>query len=118
MNFGHVQVNDKRIKVIIISNGGKFPFDFQWKFQKEPYLTITPDKGTIAKGESLQCTLVYAPKKISEITDVKFACTITNGHKYVLGVNAKAFEPKLDFSFMQVDFGPCFLWKPGNPPVV
>jgi hypothetical protein len=42
IDFGAVQVNDKAMKVITISNTGKFPFDFKWDYQRHPNVSLSP----------------------------------------------------------------------------
>jgi hypothetical protein len=47
VNFGSVQINDKRTKNIVVSNYGKYPFDFSWTHEQNQWLTITPGKHNI-----------------------------------------------------------------------
>jgi hydrocephalus-inducing protein len=117
LDFGPVQVNDRRIKNVVITNDGKFPFDFSWKLQKNPMISISPELGTVPKGEKLTCTLSYKPKKSMKLENFKMVCKITNGRKYILVLNGKAYKPALEFSFTSFDFGPCFLLRQGSPPL-
>lgn len=131
LNMGQVQVNDTRTRKIVITNNGKFPFDFSWKLLKNALLSVTPgdghlidrslnatDLGTVTRGESVECCIEFKPKRIIVVEDFKLSCKITNGNTYNFNVSAKAFKPALEFSFLQCDFGPCFLQTAAAPPMV
>ncbi|KAJ3332957.1 hypothetical protein HDU76_012454, partial [Blyttiomyces sp. JEL0837] len=86
IDFGQVQVNEKRLKRVIIVNSGKFNFDFGWKLhsKQSSFLSIFPDIGTVAKGERVT----------SDIT----------------------FLPISNFSTLAHDFGAQFIYRPGMTP--
>ncbi len=109
-------MNDRRIKNLVIANDGKFPFDFTWKLQKNPLISITPELGNVPKGETVTCTLAFKSKKVTKVEAFKLVCKITNGSKYVLLLNAQAYKPALEFSLTTFDFGACYLLRQGAPP--
>jgi hydrocephalus-inducing protein len=48
--FGEFFINERKTKKVVLVNKGEFNFDFVWRRQVNPYLTITPDTGSVTKG--------------------------------------------------------------------
>lgn len=42
-DFSEIFINEKKSKVVFLTNNGEFNFDFVWKRQASKYLTITPE---------------------------------------------------------------------------
>jgi hydrocephalus-inducing protein len=61
ISFGDFFINEKKTKTLKICNEGEFNFDFVWKRSVNKYITITPDTGTVRKGENQVFEIVYLP---------------------------------------------------------
>lgn len=46
-DYGDFFINEKKTKLVTVTNNGEFNFDFVWKRQVNKYITITPETGTI-----------------------------------------------------------------------
>ena len=45
--YGDFFINEKKSKLVTLTNNGEFNFDFVWKRQVNKYITITPETGTV-----------------------------------------------------------------------
>ncbi|KAI8803400.1 hypothetical protein BJ742DRAFT_498091 [Cladochytrium replicatum] len=118
VDFGKVQVMEKRIKRIIIMNSGKFNFDFSWKYlnpqrNSRAYVSITPEIGTVPKGEKLICEITFFPSAICSLKGQNAILQIANGKQYLLSFQGIGSMPVLTLSKFSHDFGSQFLYKPG-----
>ncbi|KAH6588049.1 hypothetical protein BASA50_010912 [Batrachochytrium salamandrivorans] len=115
LDFGQVQINEKRVRRICISNSGKFNFDFAWKFpMKDPKLvSIVPNIGTVIKGERTMCDVFFAPTSAVTIKDIRALCHIINGQTYPLSISGTGTKPLLKFSESSVEFGPRYVYSSG-----
>ena len=119
VDFGVVQLNDKRIKRIIINNSGKYNFDFSWKITKKGKpITISPEIGTVLKGEKVFCELIFSPSSPVTIKDFKMQCQILNGRTIPLSISAVGTRPLIKFNYQLIEFGTQFVLKSGMNPVV
>ncbi|KAJ3047832.1 hypothetical protein HK097_011139 [Rhizophlyctis rosea] len=116
VDFGLVQINERRIKRVTIINSGKFNFEFSWKFLKKGggALSVTPDSGTVAKGERIVCAIAFMPTSVTTLKDVKAVCQILNGRAYPLTIVGGGTKPLLTFSKHSHNFGPQFVHKTGQ----
>lgn len=116
IDFGQVQLNEKRIKRITISNAGKFNFDYAWKFLSRGSIAISPDIGTVSKGDHVTCDISFHPTTANNsAVKVKGVCQILNGRSYPFTITGKGVQPLLTFSMMEVDFGMKFIYRSGMP---
>lgn len=115
IDFGQVQMNDKRVKRVTIINSGKFNFDFSWKFLSKVggNVSIVPEIGTVGKGERVVCDVVYMPTNTSSLKNVKAICQIGNGSVFPITVLGSGIQPLLKFSKKHHDFGTQFLYRVG-----
>jgi hydrocephalus-inducing protein len=115
VDFGQVQLNEKRIKRIIILNSGKFSFDFSWKFLSKAsgILNVIPEIGTVPKGEKVICEITFIPGSNMILKNMKAVCQIINGNSYPITLLGSGCRPQLKFSTTLVDFGYQFIHKQG-----
>ena len=115
IDFGQVQINEKRLKRVYIINSGKFNFDFAWKFPTKNggVVSITPEIGTVPKGERIYCEIVFLPTVAAPVKNVRAICNIINGLSYPISILGTGTKPLLRFSETQIDFGSQFLYKSG-----
>jgi hydrocephalus-inducing protein len=60
-DFGEFFINEKKTKKVVLQNNGEFNFDFVWKRQVNKYITITPETGSVPKGEEVEFEITYLP---------------------------------------------------------
>lgn len=113
VDFERAQINEKKIKKIIITNHGNYNFDFQWFHAKNKLITINPEKGTVFKGGKLICDIFFNPTSQVKLENYKCVCKITNSNSYVVNLSGSGSQPKINFSFLQYDFGAHFLYHQG-----
>ncbi|XP_078688637.1 hydrocephalus-inducing protein-like [Branchiostoma floridae x Branchiostoma belcheri] len=118
VNFGQVQIYEKAVRTIHIVNNGKFTFDFNWtkEQQRNPEtVIITPETGSVPVGAHKKCMLTFCPTTRMSLQDCQLALQITNGPTYDLKALGAGVTPGLHFSFLNYDFGPCFVHHAGMP---
>jgi len=113
VDFGQVIINQRVVKNVCIVNSGEIGYDFEWRVGENPRISITPELGTVPKGERCVCELVYHSHGVDKMEHYPISLKILNGHKYSLRLSGVAHKPKLNFSFVNHDFGPTFLSEPG-----
>jgi hypothetical protein len=119
IDFGQVQLKEKRIKRLVIANSGKFTFEYSWKLltKNEGIISFNPECGTVHKGDRVVCEVTFLPVNEAQLKSAKALCKITNGRVYYLTFVGSGVRPLLNFSSYNYDFGTHFLWRPGNPPL-
>ncbi|KAI8909684.1 hypothetical protein EDD86DRAFT_206048, partial [Gorgonomyces haynaldii] len=118
IDFGQVQINEKRVKRVTIINSGKVNFDFAWKGMKRGgFLCVVPEIGTVARGERLSCEITFTPGSTTSLKNVKLSCHIVNAGVYPLTILGTGVKPMLRFSKSSIEFGPQFIVRPGMTPV-
>ncbi|KAJ3226665.1 hypothetical protein HK099_004409 [Clydaea vesicula] len=115
LDFGQIQLNEKRIRRITIINSGKFNFDFSWKFfsKTKGIVSVSPEIGTVNKGERIDCEFAFIPTSVVAVKNLKGVCQIMNGRTYPFQVLGSGVRPMLRFSKLIHDFGTQFIYKPG-----
>lgn len=121
VDFGTVYLNEKASKLLVITNMGKFNFDYHINKSRvnNPTLLVATTKlqGTIKKGERLEIPIKFRPTKETILDNTFLTCTIAGKYEYEVKINGVGVKPAVAFSFLQHDFGPCFLSVPGFAPV-
>lgn len=84
-----------------------------WNTGNNPAVTVTPPSAVVAKGERVVCELAYHPLAPNQLDQYRVSCSIINGERFTLGLTGHGHRPKLNFSFYNFDFGPCFLYSTG-----
>jgi hydrocephalus-inducing protein len=116
VDFGTTHINEKVVRKVVITNSGKFNFDFSWARSKNPMLMVSPEAGTVKKGEKLVCTMLFNPVKEVSLDQFSMECTVAGSRVYKMSVVARAIRYALNFSWMKHNFGPTFVAAPGAPP--
>lgn len=117
IDFGIVQVNDKRVKRILICNSGKFNFDFSWKaIKRNTSVYINPEIGTVLKGDKVYCDLIFSPTLPVVIKDLKLFCQILNGKTFPISIIGSGSKPLVKFNTPTIDFGTQFVLRSGAQP--
>lgn len=60
-DYGDFFINEKKTKIVTLTNDGEFNFDFMWKRAVNKYIVITPDTGTVKKGTEATFEITYLP---------------------------------------------------------
>ncbi|KAJ3287536.1 hypothetical protein HK104_008544 [Borealophlyctis nickersoniae] len=120
IDFGLVQINEKRLKRVAIINSGKFNFDFSWKFLSKSggVLSVNPEIGTVPRGDRVHCEIAFVPTTTTALKNVKAVCQIVNGRSYPVTIMGGGSRPLLKFSKTTHDFGKQFVYRPGVTPAV
>ncbi|TPX54724.1 hypothetical protein PhCBS80983_g05802 [Powellomyces hirtus] len=116
VDFGVVQLNEKRLRRIAIVNSGRFNLDYMWKIvggKKGTLLAVHPDSGTVKKGEKMFCEVSFLPTQVTDLKDVRAACQILNGSVYHIALHGTGVKPLLRLSKRIHDFGTQFIFRPG-----
>ncbi|KAI9203105.1 uncharacterized protein BJ171DRAFT_600257 [Polychytrium aggregatum] len=118
IDFGQVQLNEKRLKNVTIINSGRFNFDYSWKFLNKPggLLSISPEIGTVNKGERAVCEITFLPSSSICLKNVKGICQIVNGRTYTVSITGSGCKPMLKLSKTVHDFGTQFVQRQGLTP--
>jgi hydrocephalus-inducing protein len=125
IDFGSMNLNESRTKKVVVSNMGRFNFDYLWTRNSKasslgPMLEIRGGQlgGTVRKGSSTELTWVFRPvNNVVDLDGCEFNCTVAGKYEYIVKLKGQGLKPALHFSFHKWDFGPCFVTPPGAPPV-
>ena len=122
VDFGSVQVYDNLSKNITVTNTGKYNFDYVWETEKmnNAILSLSGGKirGTLHKGEEMSYKVTFAPQSEINLGDSIISFNVAGKYMYNLVPKGSGVKPALQFSFMQFDFGPCFITSPGGQTIV
>jgi hydrocephalus-inducing protein len=119
LDFGEVQLNERRVKRVYLINSGKFNFDYEWKgIPKKSGLSIIPEIGSVAKDSKSYCEIMYMPTVTSKLKDTKISCHVINGATYQLTVMGSASRPQILLSPRELDFKTQFVCRSGLAPTV
>jgi len=114
ISFGSIQTMDRREKVIQLINSGTYNYDFKWVTEsRNPFVQIVPDQGTVRAHEKETVTIIYHPIYEGMLQGFKAQLKIQHGRTYTMLLNGMANKPRVVFSFMDHDFGACFLHRRG-----
>lgn len=119
-DFGSVQVLDSMTTKITATNNGKYNFDYVWDLDRmDAEVSLSGGKmgGTLHKAEACKYDIVWSPKREGGL-DSRMSFAVAGKYVYNIIHRGTAMKPALRFSFMQYDFGPCFVTQPGGAPVV
>jgi hydrocephalus-inducing protein len=124
LHMGQVEKNESRMKNLYVANACSHRVDYEWSTivdeqnvdndenNAHKCFSIEPQRGQIEPGEKQQCLLKY--KALYEkLTAVNYRLNIENGSEYNVRVDGVAVQPELRLSFVEHDFGACFVHKTG-----
>ena len=120
VDFKEIQLNEKAVRTISLVNNGKFNFAYRWEtsFPREfaNILTIEPYDGIVNAQGKTECLIRFCPKAKMALQKCAARLVVIDGPSFAVQFSGIASEPGLHFSFMEHDFGPSFVYKPGLPP--
>jgi hydrocephalus-inducing protein len=108
-DFGDFFINEKKTKKVVVTNSGEFNFDFVWKRQVNKYIQITPETGSVPKGEEVEFEITYLPIGEHQLKNYRLQLHIISGPKYDFHLVGRARKPGIKLSATVIDFGPCFV---------
>lgn len=115
-DFGEFFINEKKTKKVLVVNKGEFNFDYVWRRrQVNSYVKISPETGSVPKGESVEFEITYLPAGEHDLKNYKLQLQIISGPKYDFQLIGKARRPGIKLSSQVVDFGPCFVSRHPQP---
>jgi hydrocephalus-inducing protein len=114
-DFGEFFINERKTKKVSLLNSGEFNFDFLWKRQVNKYITITPETGSVPKGEEIEFEITYLPIGEHQLKNYRLQLQIVSGPKYDFHLVGRARKPGIKLSSTTVDFGPCFVSRQPVP---
>ena len=119
VDFGSVHLNEGVTKKVTVLTAGKCPVDYLFdRNTKTPLLRLTGGTtGGTCKNDRVELNLVFNPVSATTLDGMVLTCTIAGRLEYRLHVAGRGVAPALHFSFVRYDFGPCFINKPGVPPI-
>merc|ERR1719478_573059 len=132
LDFGVLQVQESRSFKLFLQNDSKRNFNFRVLLQtsphsrpkpitqtdKPPYLSIAHNPEGVAKNhEEAEIELTYAPREVHSLDGAVLhivipAGTKEEGFKVLLSGGAK--RSRVEFSFFEYNFGPCFIARAGT----
>ena len=123
-DFGAVQVLDSVSKTLIVTNNGKYNFDYNWEtdvdVMNSSNLTLLGGKmgGTLHKGGQMEYNITFAPVREVNIDGAMVTFIVAGKYVYNIMVKGSGVQPAVRFSFNHFDFGSCFITSPGGSTVV
>lgn len=119
-DFGSVQCLDTVAKKITVVNNGRYNFDYLWDTESiGNMLALSGGKfgGTLHKGEMATYSLTFAPTREQSLDGCMLSFTVAGKYVYNIFCRGSGVKPAIHFSFMQYEFGPCFVTSPGGTTV-
>jgi len=117
INFGTVYIKENMERKLIIENTSrKFKFDFKWKMGTNDVFSITPETGTIQKGEQMECLLQFCSPRETFVEGCRLNLEFSGATQYQLMVSGRAKKPRISFSTREIRFGSNFLYHPNSQP--
>jgi hydrocephalus-inducing protein len=113
LKYGQVYLKEKKVKVISITNGGKYPFDYSFQKPDSRHITIIPESSVVPKGETVQAQVIFYPTVETSIESCVSMLQLTNGPKFPFTFSGLGRRPALRFSSQKIEFGHCFLHQQG-----
>ena len=104
-----------------VSNSGKYNFDYVWNLESiGSTVSVTGGKmgGTLQKSGYIEYQITFSPQKECSLEGSYFSFTVAGKYIYNISCKGIAVHPALKFSFMNYDFGSCFITSPGGTTVV
>ena len=87
------------------------------KKPKNPQVKIEPLQGMVRIGDRVEVKISFHPINEEPLSGVTCTCDVAGTHKYKMSINGRGAKPMLDFSFIEHNFGPCFVPERGGAPM-
>ncbi|PWV15722.1 hypothetical protein C3747_28g244 [Trypanosoma cruzi] len=116
--LGRVQPNTVVKKRFVLTNDGQCSMDYVMLVPEHRFLKLSPLSGTVGPKQRAVMSLVYFPTEEEILRNFKIQCRIDKVPVYNIRLGAVAYVPKVQLSFMNHDFGPCFITEFSSDSVV
>ncbi|XP_069028847.1 hydrocephalus-inducing protein homolog [Embiotoca jacksoni] len=120
LNFGKVGISEQASLNFLVSNLTRFilevTFDLTGPRELLQHLEAELQSATVDVGKQLQSSLLFCPRNICNLQDVRLNVQVKHGPTFTCDVKGGAVAPSIDFSSTKVNFGKCFLFYPGTVP--
>ena len=135
--FGRVPVHEHAVKRLALANSGKVNFDFAWSITGSPSrvpranalyvakgrapapgalaaaalkaVRVHPEKGRVTRGSRINCQVEFSPDSELCLDGLVLRCVVAGTKVYNVALGGEGVRPALDFSWLEHDFGACFL---------
>lgn len=134
-DFGLIQVLDSIEKKVKLANNGKYTFDYVWDLSGLSSNRVSSTKtsgggvssmislqngkleGSMNKSEEILYKLTFSPTR--EVNLEGYSLSFKCGKLiYTVMLLGRSVQPALKFSFMNYNFGNCFITSPGGNTVI
>ncbi|XP_048461536.1 hydrocephalus-inducing protein homolog [Rhincodon typus] len=120
ISFGEVELNDHINYHFVISNNGKFNFDFDWELSGPPSilncLKLNCKRNRVETESSVTVSIRFHPDHKFTLKDVELKLKIQKGPVFACILTGYIVIPSAHLSFTKYDFGPCFIYNAGMTP--
>ncbi|OXB57221.1 hypothetical protein ASZ78_016396 [Callipepla squamata] len=120
IDFKEVQLNESTQRTFSIHNNGKFSFTFSWELSgptaRVRFLSLSPHTGSVQAEGKVDTQLVFHPRKMCSLKDVKLTLQISKGPMFTCVFLTTVVVPTVHFSTTRLNFGACFIYQAGMPP--
>ncbi|XP_037539075.1 hydrocephalus-inducing protein homolog [Nematolebias whitei] len=120
LDFGEVGVSEQSSFTFLMSNPVTFNLEVNFELtgpkEQLQHLQTKPQTAAIEVGKSLQASLLFCPRSICDLQDVTLTLKVTHGPSFTFAVKGRAEAPNFEFSSTEINFGRCFLYRPGMVP--
>ncbi|XP_072403680.1 hydrocephalus-inducing protein homolog [Chiloscyllium punctatum] len=120
ISFGEVELNDHISYHFVISNNGKFNFDFDWELSGPPSILncmkLNCKQNRVETESSVAASIRFHPDHKFALKDVELKLKIQKGPVFACVLTGYIVTPSAHLSFTRYDFGPCFIYNAGMTP--
>ncbi|CAJ1057505.1 hydrocephalus-inducing protein homolog isoform X2 [Xyrichtys novacula] len=120
LDFGEVEILTQSTLNLLVSHPAKFSlgvsFDLAGPCEVLQHLEAKPENATLEFRKQLQTSLIFSPKSICNLEDVRLSVKVKHGPKFVFALKGRVVTSSLQFSFTKYNFGKCFLYCPDTVP--
>ncbi len=71
-----VVVNERSVRPLALLNTGNLAYDFIWDVGTNPRVRVTPEGGTVGKGQRAAVELSYHPHGPDKLRDYTVTCQV------------------------------------------
>lgn len=108
VHLGRVQLHDKAVRHFLLTNTGRFSFEYAVAFPNKRFLQIENIAGTVLPKKSAIITVTYKPTAEDTLVGCRLMFKISDKVAYQVTLQGMSYVPKLFLSFEKFDFGPRF----------
>ncbi|XP_034542457.1 hydrocephalus-inducing protein homolog isoform X2 [Notolabrus celidotus] len=120
VDFGEVEILEQSALNFLVSHPARFSlgmtFDLSGPSELLQHLEAKPQNATLEFGKQLQTSLIFCPRNICNLEDVRLSIKVKHGPTFPFVIKGRAVASSLQFSFTKYNFGKCFLYCPDTKP--